>query len=137
MKTVEENLKNLIVSKYGTMVNFSSKIGMSNSTLAAIINRGVNNASVSNLIKICNELDISADALAGGEIKPNINSNAESWNFKDVSDVMTFVKIALSSSKEITIYGQALTNDDKQSLIDAFELSCEFIRRKSARDSIK
>lgn len=133
MKTVEENLKELIMARYGTMIKFSTKIGMSNSTLAAIINRGVNNASVTNIIKICEELDISADALAGGQIVPNSDNSAASWQFSDVAELVAFIKASLLSNRDMTLNGEPLADDDLQCLIDGFELSCEMVRRKMAR----
>ena len=136
MKTTEENLKELIISKYGTMLNFSSKIGMANSTLAAIISRGVTNASVNSINKICKELNISADALSDGKIIPNEETSADNWHFKDLNEIMTFVKISLSSNKELTINGKPLDQDDIQTLIDAFELDCELIRRKAMRRNL-
>lgn len=98
--TIEDNLKELIIAKYGTMVNFTSKIDIPNSTLAAIISRGVNNASINNIIKICRELDISAEALANGQIVPN---NQNKTDFKDVNEIITFAKVAILSNKELTI----------------------------------
>ena len=68
--TIENQLKNLICDKYGSMRNFARKIEISQSTLATILRRGVQNASISTVIKICNALDISVDALAVGEILP-------------------------------------------------------------------
>lgn len=129
--TIEDNLKELIIAKYGTMVNFTSKIDIPNSTLAAIISRGVNNASINNIIKICRELDISAEALANGQIVPN---NQNKTDFKDVNEIITFAKVAILSNKELTIDGHALDNEQRQTLIDGFELSCEFVRRKAARN---
>ena len=41
---------------------------MPNSTLDNIFRRGVLNSSVTNIIKICNALEISADELADGKI---------------------------------------------------------------------
>ena len=68
--TIESQLKELIVERYDTVVNFSKVVGIKNSTVAAILSRGVNNSTVDNVIKICNELHISADALADGKIVP-------------------------------------------------------------------
>ena len=68
--TVEEKLKNLILVRHKSLREFTSLIDLPNSTMVSILNRGVKNASVGNIIKICNELGISADALADGEIVP-------------------------------------------------------------------
>ena len=59
--TIEQQLKVLINQRYGTVKAFSEKIGMPNSTLDNIFRRGIANSSVTNIIKICNGLSISAD----------------------------------------------------------------------------
>lgn len=132
MDNIEEALRELILAKYETMVNFSAEIGMSNSTLASIINRGIHKASVNNIIKICKALNISADALANGQIKPLNNEISEKWQFKDMSELAAFIKITLTTN-ELTINGEPLTQDDIQDMLDQIELSCEFIRRKHER----
>lgn len=66
--TIEQELKALIVKRYGSAKNFALEINMPNSTLDNIFRRGVLNSSVTNIIKICNALEISADELADGKI---------------------------------------------------------------------
>lgn len=66
--TIEQELKALIVKRYGSAKNFALEINMPNSTLDNIFRRGVLNSSVANIIKICNALEISADELADGKI---------------------------------------------------------------------
>ena len=51
------------------MKAFSEKIELPNSTIDSIFRRGVNNASITNIIKICKALEISADALADGRLE--------------------------------------------------------------------
>ena len=50
---IETELKELILSRFGTMKAFSEKIELPNSTIDSIFRRGVNNASFTNIIKIC------------------------------------------------------------------------------------
>lgn len=69
---IEQKVKDLIISQYGTMKAFAGAIGMPNSTLDSIFHRGLQNASISNIIKICTALDISADALCADEVIPVI-----------------------------------------------------------------
>lgn len=77
MKTVEEQLKELILSKYKSIREFSLLIDMPYSTLDSIFKRGIGNASVSNIIKICKALNISADGLSQGKIDYSGYSNEE------------------------------------------------------------
>ena len=74
--SIEMDLKNLIVQKFGTITNFSKLTGIPNSTLSSIFQRGVLNANVFNMITICNTLGIDIDSLADGKIEPKkINVN--------------------------------------------------------------
>ena len=66
--TTEEKLKELILSRYQSIREFTIAIDIAYSTFDTIMKRGIRNANVSNVIKICNALHISADALADGEI---------------------------------------------------------------------
>ena len=66
--TIEENLKNLIISRYDNIVTFTKSIGIPNSTFASIMQRGIINSNVGSLFKICSSLHISMDRLCEGEI---------------------------------------------------------------------
>lgn len=68
--TTEEKLKELILSRYKSIREFTLEIDFPYTTLDSIFKRGLNNSSVSNVLKICEALHISADALAKGEIVP-------------------------------------------------------------------
>lgn len=61
---IEHELKELILFKYGSIRRFATALDMPYSTLDSIFKRGVANASVANIIRICEKLSISADALA-------------------------------------------------------------------------
>lgn len=131
-KTIEEKLKELIIARYGTMLAFSSAINIPNSTLAAILIRGVDKASINNIIKICNELNISTDALAEGKIVQVEEKPSTDW--KDLKEIITFVRLALSSSAGLTLDGEPLTYEDIEDFIEHLNLSCEFIVRKHRRN---
>lgn len=70
--TVEERIKELILSKYKSLRDFinNSGVDMPYTTLDGILKRGVSNASISNILKLCKALNISADELSKGNIVP-------------------------------------------------------------------
>lgn len=68
--TVEERLKHLILARYKSVSAFASAIGLPYTTVDSILKRGIENAGVGKVIKICKFLGISADRLADGEIAP-------------------------------------------------------------------
>ena len=68
MNNVEMELKNLILSKYGSLSEFCKKIGIPWTTLDSILKRGVEKANIKNILKITTELGIDVESLAAGEI---------------------------------------------------------------------
>ena len=66
--TIEQELKNYILSRYSSIREFSISINIPYSTLDSIFKRGVENANIANIIRICDALNISADELASGRI---------------------------------------------------------------------
>ena len=133
MKKIEDSLKEMIISKYGTISNFSSDVGIANSTIAAILHRGISNANVSSITRICKALSISTEALVDGRIVLLEDAAKDTQQFNDINEITTFLKITLLSNKNIKSSGDPLTDDDIQIMIDAFELSCELVRRKAMR----
>lgn len=77
LKTIEEKLKEFILSQYKSIREFSMNIVMPYSTVDSIFKRGIANASVTNVNKICKSLNISADMLADGKIVYIDNKNRE------------------------------------------------------------
>ena len=66
--TIEDELKALVLSSYGSIREFSLALNMPYSTLDSIFKRGVEKASIGNIIRICEALSISVDGLAAGKI---------------------------------------------------------------------
>ncbi len=100
LDTIENKLKELILTKYKSLREFTLKIGMPYSTFDTILKRGVDKANIINILKICNELNISADRLANGIIEynniqkdiPSINLSKEETtlleNYNKLNDVI-------------------------------------------------
>jgi DNA-binding Xre family transcriptional regulator len=66
---VEQELKNLILQRYRSIRAFSVETGIPYSTIDSIFKRGIENSSLSNIIKICRALNIDANALGDGKIE--------------------------------------------------------------------
>lgn len=70
MNDLELQLKELILSRYGSLSNFCKIINMPWATLDSILKRGVSNANIGNVLKISHELGIDTESLASGKIVP-------------------------------------------------------------------
>lgn len=139
MDTIENKLKELILTKYKSLREFTLKIGMPYSTFDTILKRGVDKANIINILKICNELNISADRLANGIIEynniqkdiPSINLSKEETtlleNYNKLNDVgknkvVTYTKDLMDNPKFINEPIQKQSEDEISSTsIDDFE----------------
>ncbi len=61
-------IKEMALKKYGSLKEFATVIDIPYTTLDSIFKRGIMNASVYNIFRICSGLNISADGLSRGEI---------------------------------------------------------------------
>lgn len=61
--TLEDDLKKLIIEKYGSVRQFALQIDVPYTTIDTILRRGIDNSNVSNIIRICKKLEISVDKL--------------------------------------------------------------------------
>ena len=130
--TVEQKLRELILTRYHSVREFSISIDMPNSTLESIFKRGIGNSSVTNVIKICKALKISTDALADGEIitiKPYDSKNI-SDRF-EVKEILDDTKDLLTHSGELTLDGKPISKENVESIIDAMEVGVTIARKKN------
>lgn len=104
--TIEDRLKELILSKYKSIREFTTDIDIPYSTLDTILKRGIRKANVDNIIKICESLNISADSLANGEIvfKDTVHTIAahhdgEEWTEEELAEIEEFKKYVKSKRK--------------------------------------
>lgn len=79
----EDKLREYVLSKYKSIREFAFAIDMPYSTIDSIFKRGIRKASVDNLIKICDFLNINTDALINGEIELKISDDETLAAHKD------------------------------------------------------
>lgn len=129
--TTEEKLKELILKRYNSIREFTIAIDMPYTTIDSIFRRGVGNSSVTNVIKICKALGISADALADGEIVPIKKRPTQINDRFEVKEILSDTKDLLIHSGEITLDGKPLGKVGIESIIDAMDVGIEIARKKS------
>lgn len=110
---LEDELKKIIINKYGSIRQFSLKIDIPYTTIDSILKRGIDNSNVGNVIKICRELNISVDNLIeNNKIISNLHfDNANSYPIDLVTDsiqipVLGMIKagIPIDSQQDIIEY---------------------------------
>lgn len=126
---IEDELKKIIIDRYGSIQEFAKEIGIAKTTIHGILNRGVNNASVLNIIKICQELQISTDGLAEGKI---IYTKSVEKKI-DLKELFRIWRQEIYSYDKLTLNGKTLTEDETLDFLDSIDLGIERIIRKRKR----
>lgn len=118
--TVEERLQELILARYRSLREFAMMIDMSPSTLDSMLKRGLDRATIGNVIKVCNALHISIDELANGRIISTVS--LVTTDSRDVDNILRILRGDILTRDDLTLNGQALTDVDRialSNLLDA------------------
>lgn len=106
---VEQELRELIVSKYKSVKAFSEEANLPYTTVDSILKRGVERANVKSIIKLCQALHIDTDALADGRIEPR----------------RVKLKIAITpEEKEFLVKFRSLHGMKKNTVLAVMDLAC-------------
>ena len=130
--TIEEKLKNLILARYKSIREFTIVIDMPYTTIDSIFRRGVGNSSVSNIIKICKALGISADALADGKIAPVASKQLHFEMTEDpidINDILADTKARLIHFEDLTLGGQPVDDETVSAITQGIDVSLELAKR--------
>ena len=129
--TTEEKLKDLILTRYNSLNEFSREINISNSTLDSILKRGIRNSTIDKILKICQALNISADALANGEIVHISNHSTENNSKpKEITDILEQAKKQLLVNDGLMFNGKPADQESINSILSAMEIGIELAKRK-------
>lgn len=128
--TIEEKLKEYILTKYKSIREFVLDVGIPYSTFDTILKRGIMNASIGNIVKICVALEISADALANGKIVPY----EKKTEIVDLRQMLFNYRI--NSNIIFELDGATLSEDEAFYFIESFETVLEMIKRRRERQKL-
>ena len=132
--TIEEKLKDLILTRYKSIREFVQHTDMSYSTVDSILRRGIANSSLTNVLKLCHVLDISADELANNKIVP-VGKNIQSRShLTEIDEIITYTKKNIQEYSDLTIDGQPMTQNEIEMLLDALDIGIGIIKRNRERD---
>lgn len=125
---IEEKLKDLILSRYKSVREFSQTADIPYTTVKSILSRGIGNASLNNIFIICKALHISVDALARGELKPHFTDNEEAVAIEDMVDG---VRSKITMSDHLTINGIPVDINQVEPIIEGLDIGFEMVKRKT------
>lgn len=132
--SIEDRLKQLILMRYHSVREFTLQHEIPYTTMDSIFRRGISNSSVTNVIKICKALGISADELADGRITPVTKKKTAPVNVLElieIKDIISETKDKLIHSGELTLDGKPISRDNVESIIDAMEVGVEMAKKRS------
>ena len=127
---VEERLKKMIIQQYGTMKDFTDHIGIPNSTFANILRRGVQNANVLTIIKICQALEISTDDLAEGRIVPLKRPEAQPERIEDLFEEL---KQKLLNADNLTINDEQATEAEIMYFVNTLDAALLISKKQKSK----
>ena len=128
--TTEEKLKEFILTKYRSLRQFTQEIELPYSTMTTLLKKGVNNSNVQTVIKICQALNISTDALAEGQIVPIEKSiDAE----VRIEDILNEAKQKLLNSNHLTIENKTASAEDIYLIVSTLDTVLEIRKMQSQR----
>ena len=125
--TIELKIKNLILSRYKSIREFTEVAHIPYSTLDSILRRGVKNASLANVILICKNLGISADELAEGRIVP---LDSVPYENDSIEHIFADAKTRLVTGADLTIKNKPIADEDLVSLLDGLDFLYKMMERK-------
>lgn len=133
--SIEERLKYLILTKYRSVREFTQAIDMPYSTFSTIITRGIDNANVTNVIKICKALGISADALADGRIAPVVTRSPETEI--DVDHAIGDLKSKILTYDKLLLRGKPIDRAGRLLIADYLDVTLELVSRQLNEERIQ
>lgn len=127
--SIEEALKNYILSNYKSIRSFAMSADIKYQTIMSIFSRGLDKSNISNIIKICQALNISTDELAEGRIV-RIDAPKKEPAVIALEDVISHIKKELNTSDNITLDGRTVSLNDIELLLNIIDVTIELIKRK-------
>lgn len=129
--TIEEQLKQFILSKYSSLREFTIMSDIPYSTLDSILRRKIKNSGVSNILKICHALHISADALVNGKIVVQYSQETVTIDTPlDIEDILAETKKQLLTYDNLMFNGKVADKECINSILDAMDIALEMVKRK-------
>lgn len=120
---LEEKIKNLIIEKYGSVRQFALKIDIPYTTIDSILKRGIDNSNVSNVLKMCKALGISADkSIESNELISNLTFDNGTY-MKPIIDDENMVQIPVLGTIKAGIAIEA-----QQDILEYIEIPKTWIR---------
>ena len=125
---IEEKLKELILSRYRSMLEFTKAAGVPYGTVRSIFERGIMNSSVTTIMKICQFLRISTDDLVMGRIVHTDTTDDQEQPI-ELDRMIAYTRQNHEEYRHLTIDGERITDAEFSRIFDAVEIAIGMVRR--------
>ena len=102
MQELESKIKELIISRYGSLKKFSEKINMPWTTLDSILKRGIANSNITNVLKITRELGLDDGELLFASNEPTTlaaHFDGEEYTEDELDEIRQFAEFVKNKRK--------------------------------------
>ena len=127
--TIEEKLREYILTYYKSIREFTQKAEIPYSTMDGILKRGIANSSIGNILKVCSALGISADELARNRIVPSANQ-VKHILICEIPEMLSHMRKNKDDYMDLTIDGKKITDNEFETILDMNEMTIELIKKK-------
>ncbi|WP_270501142.1 helix-turn-helix domain-containing protein [Clostridium butyricum] len=115
---VENDLKNIILNKYNSIEDFSTKNNLSYTKVDKIFKKGIGGTDLQLIFKICSILNIDVDSVADGEIhfnNPLLKYTKFPSTLTDEQSILlvNFDNLDTEDKNKVIDYTQLLSNQEK------------------------
>ena len=107
MEATEKRIKEMIITRYGSLNKFCEIIHMPWTTLDSILKRGIANSNISNIIIITRELKIDTESLVSGVIMDSIAKPEQPQTIAAHFDGEEYTEDELQKIKEFAAFVKA------------------------------
>lgn len=130
---IEETLKQYIIDRYGSVRAFAIHHDIAYTTVISVLKRGVENSSVTTIVRICDALNLSPDHLTDGHIVVKSNLFEIKKDVIHLDDFISAYKWTMKNNP-VEINGHTLTEQEIQTLTTAIDISLEMIKANACSD---
>jgi hypothetical protein len=130
---IETTLKNYIIERYGSVRAFAIQHRIAYTTVASVLKRGIDNSSVTTIVRICDALNLSSDHLIEGRMlfKSDLGAFIEIKEPKiDLNDLLSQCKWTLKNNT-VELDGHILTEQEINTISTAIDISLEMIKQNA------
>lgn len=127
---IEETLRDYITERYGSVRAFAIQHDIAYTTVVSVLKRGIENSSVTTIVRICDALNLSPDHLTEGHIVVKSDLFEIKEPVIDLNDLVSSYKWTMKNN-HIKINGRDLTAQEIDTLTTAIDISLEMIKQNT------